>query len=84
MLRDVSPFHNFCQPERTESGWKEPSLAERLPDSFDQAYRLPLVLLTYKVKAEQGGGIPAPTHVDGTGRLKTVNREQNSIYLRLN
>ena len=36
--------------------------------------------LTYSVKAEKRAQIPAPTHVDGTGRLQTVTREANPRY----
>jgi carbamoyltransferase len=38
------------------------------------------MLMTYRVKPEKRSEIPAPTHVDGTGRLQTVNREQNPRY----
>ena len=37
----------------------------------------------YSVRPEKRAAIPAPTHVDGTGRLQTVTREANPRYWRL-
>jgi carbamoyltransferase len=47
---------------------------------FDQDHPSPFMLLTYRVRPERVPEIPAPTHVDGTGRLQTVNREQNGRF----
>ncbi len=58
-------------------------LEERVSDYFDQSYPSPFMLMTYRVKPEKRREIPAPTHVDGTGRLQTVSREQNPRYWRL-
>ncbi|HEY6400569.1 MAG TPA: carbamoyltransferase [Blastocatellia bacterium] len=55
-------------------------LEERVGDYFDHSHPSPFMLMTYRVKPEKRGEIPAPTHVDGTGRLQTVNREQNPRY----
>jgi len=41
------------------------------------------MLKVYKIKAEKRGIIPAVTHVDGTGRLQTVRKEDNPIYWQL-
>ena len=41
------------------------------------------MLMAYKVKPEKRSVIPAPTHVDGTGRLQTVSGEQNPLYWQL-
>ena len=41
------------------------------------------MLLTYPVRPEKRAEIPAPTHVDGTGRLQTVSRDQNTRYFDL-
>jgi carbamoyltransferase len=35
------------------------------------------------VRPEKREQIPAPTHVDGTGRLQTVRREANPRYWKL-
>jgi carbamoyltransferase len=55
-------------------------LEERVGDYFDHSHPSPFMLMTYGVKPEKRSEIPAPTHVDGTGRLQTVNREQNPRY----
>jgi carbamoyltransferase len=39
--------------------------------------------LAYAVRPEKRAVIPAPTHVDGTGRLQTVNRQTNPRYWAL-
>ncbi|MEX0833621.1 MAG: carbamoyltransferase [Actinomycetota bacterium] len=50
---------------------------------FEQDHPSPFMLLTYKVRPEKLNEIPAPTHVDGTGRLQTVRRDQNARYYDL-
>jgi carbamoyltransferase len=39
--------------------------------------------VAYAVRPEKRARIPAPTHVDGTGRLQTVTREVNARYWSL-
>lgn len=58
-------------------------LEERVGDYFEQTYPSPFMQMTYKVKPKKRNIIPAPTHVDGTGRLQTVNQEQNPLYWKL-
>ena len=58
-------------------------LAERVGDYFEETHPSPFMLMAYKVKQEKRSVIPAPTHVDGTGRLQTVNREENPLYWKL-
>jgi carbamoyltransferase len=58
-------------------------LEESTGDYFDQSYPSPFMLMTYNVRPEKRDLIPAPTHVDGTGRLQTVSREQNLRYWQL-
>jgi carbamoyltransferase len=58
-------------------------LQERTGDYFTQSYPSPFMLMTYPVRSEKRDKIPAPTHVDGTGRLQTVSREQNPLYWQL-
>ena len=41
------------------------------------------MLMAYKVKPEKRSVIPAPTHVDGTGRLQTVSKDDNPRYRKL-
>jgi carbamoyltransferase len=61
-----------------------PSLIEEATGTyFEQDYPSPFMLLTYRVRPERLDDIPAPTHVDGTGRLQTVRRAQNPAYYDL-
>ena len=55
-------------------------LAESVADYFEKSHPSPFMTLAYSVRAEKRGKIPAPTHVDGTGRLQTVTREANPRY----
>jgi carbamoyltransferase len=55
-------------------------LAEKTGEWFDKAYPSPFMTLAYAVRPEKRDKIPAPTHVDGTGRLQTVTREANPRY----
>jgi carbamoyltransferase len=58
-------------------------LKERVSDYFTQSHPSPFMLMAYAVKLDKRGEIPAPTHVDGTGRLQTVERETNPAYWNL-
>jgi carbamoyltransferase len=58
-------------------------LEERVGDYFEHAYPSPFMLMTCRVKPEKREVIPAPTHIDGTGRLQTVSRDQNPRYWQL-
>jgi carbamoyltransferase len=58
-------------------------LQEHTGDYFTQTHPSPFMLMTYPVRPEKREAIPAPTHVDGTGRLQTVSREQNPLYWQL-
>src|SRR5467141_4134177 len=55
-------------------------LAENTPEYFEKSHPSPFMTLAYAVRAEKRDKIPAPTHVDGTGRLQTVTREANPRY----
>lgn len=58
-------------------------LAEATGEWFEKAHPSPFMTLAYPVRAEKRDKIPAPTHVDGTGRLQTVTREANPRYWKL-
>lgn len=58
-------------------------LEEATSDYFEQSSPSPFMLMAYRVKPEKRGIIPAVTHVDGTGRLQTVDRQTNPLYWRL-
>jgi len=58
-------------------------LAESTSDYFEKSHPSPFMTLAYSVRPEKRDKIPAPTHVDGTGRLQTVTREANPRYWQL-
>ena len=58
-------------------------LAEKTAEWFEQAHPSPFMTMAYSVKPEKRGKIPAPTHVDGTGRLQTVTATANPRYWKL-
>jgi carbamoyltransferase len=58
-------------------------LAEATADFFERSNPSPFMTQAYSVRPEKRVAIPAPTHVDGTGRLQTVTREANPRYWRL-
>src|SRR5260370_32990518 len=58
-------------------------LEERVGDYFEQTPPSPTMLMVYKIKPELRSGIPAVTHIDGSGRLQTVSRELNERYYQL-
>ncbi|MCI0382225.1 MAG: hypothetical protein L0207_04140 [Chlamydiae bacterium] len=41
------------------------------------------MLMVYPIKTQKQSQIPAVTHVDGSGRLQTVRKEQNPLYYSL-
>ena len=55
-------------------------LAERTGEWFAQSHPSPFMTLAYSVRPGKRDKIPAPTHVDGTGRLQTVTAEANPRY----
>jgi carbamoyltransferase len=55
-------------------------LAEKTGEWFEQSHPSPFMTLAYAVRPEKRDKIPAPTHVDGTGRLQTVTRGANPRY----
>ncbi len=58
-------------------------LEEKTKEYFDMTYEEPFMITVFKVKNNKKKLIPAVTHVDGTCRLQTVNRNQNPIYYNL-
>ncbi|HKN75755.1 MAG TPA: carbamoyltransferase C-terminal domain-containing protein [Candidatus Acidoferrum sp.] len=58
-------------------------LAESTGEWFEKSHPSPFMTLAYSVRPEKREKIPAPTHVDGTGRLQTVTREANLRYWSL-
>src|SRR5438876_3605582 len=58
-------------------------LEEAIHDYFVDPACDPFMQQVYPVRDEKRHLLPAITHVDGTGRLQTVNRTQNPLYYRL-
>jgi carbamoyltransferase len=58
-------------------------LAETTNEWFAKSHPSPFMTLAYAVRPEKRDQIPAPTHVDGTGRLQTVTHEANPRFWRL-
>jgi carbamoyltransferase len=55
-------------------------LAESTGEFFEKSYPSPFMTQAYSVRPEKREVIPAPTHVDGTGRLQTVTYQANPRY----
>lgn len=58
-------------------------LEERAGDFFDAASPSPFMLFTVPVLPSAKGVLPAVTHVDGTSRIQTVDRETNPRFRKL-
>lgn len=58
-------------------------LRELVPTYFEQTVDSPFMQHVVKIRLEWRERLPAVTHVDGTGRLQTVEAESNPLYHRL-
>jgi carbamoyltransferase len=60
-------------------------LEERASDYFELDRPSPYMLLVAPVRQEHQASksIPAVTHVDGSARIQTINRDQNAVYYDL-
>ncbi len=58
-------------------------LAEVAGEYLESACNSPFMVLTAQVKPEKRSVIPAVTHVDGSARPQTVERDINPLYWRL-
>ena len=56
---------------------------EAAGDFVESATDSPFMILTAQVRADKRSVIPAVTHVDGSARPQTVEREVNPLYWRL-
>jgi carbamoyltransferase len=56
---------------------------EAAADFVESATDSPFMILTAQVRAEKRHVIPAVTHVDGSARPQTVEKEINPLYWRL-
>lgn len=58
-------------------------LKEDVGTYFEQTVDSPFMMHVVKIRAEWRERLPAVTHVDGTGRLQTVDKESNLLYHQL-
>jgi carbamoyltransferase len=58
-------------------------LAERAADYFEVSQTDPFMTLAPRVRPDKQGVIPAAVHVDGTGRIQTIERAANPRYYGL-
>jgi carbamoyltransferase len=61
-----------------------PSLKKEIAGEYlESATNSPFMILTAQVRPEKRGVIPSVTHVDGSARPQTVEKEINPLYWRL-
>jgi carbamoyltransferase len=58
-------------------------LFEKTGEYFEKDYPDPFMIKVYPIRPEKRSVIPAVTHVDRTGRLQTVRKEDNPLYWKL-
>ena len=58
-------------------------LADRQHEYFEHDHPSPFMLHVYKIRPEKRKELCAVNHVDNTGRLQTVTREENPMYYDL-
>lgn len=58
-------------------------LVERQSEYFEHDHPSPFMLHVYKIRPEKRAQLCAVNHVDDTGRLQTVGREENPLYYDL-
>jgi carbamoyltransferase len=58
-------------------------LVERQHEYFEHDHPSPFMLHVYKIRAEKREQLCAVNHVDDTGRLQTVSRDENPLYYDL-
>lgn len=58
-------------------------LREAVPTWFEQDDDVPFMMQVYPIREARRAEIPAVTHVDGSGRLQTVDEATNPRYHRL-
>jgi carbamoyltransferase len=56
---------------------------EAAPEYLESAYDSPFMILTAQVRPEKRAVIPSVTHVDGSARPQTVEKEINPLFYRL-
>jgi carbamoyltransferase len=55
-------------------------LSEAVSEWFEEDDDVPFMMQVFQIREAKRAQIPAVTHVDGSGRLQTVNRSTNQLY----
>lgn len=72
-IKKREPFRPFC-----------PSiLQEYVGHYFEKNHPDPFMITVYPIRSDKQSVIPAVTHVDGTARLQSVNRQDNPLFWKL-
>jgi carbamoyltransferase len=58
-------------------------LEERQGEYFEHDHPSPFMLHVYKIRADKRAQLSAVNHVDDTGRLQSVRREENPLFYEL-
>ena len=58
-------------------------LRESVAEWFEQDQDVPFMMQVFQIREDKRAQIPAVTHVDGSGRLQTVSRQDNPRYHNL-
>ncbi len=58
-------------------------LADRQHEYFEHTHPSPFMLHVYKIRPEKREQLCAVNHVDNTGRLQSVSRDENALYYDL-
>jgi len=58
-------------------------LRDQVSEWFESDADVPFMMKVFQIKEDKRNLIPAVTHVDGSGRLQTVNAESNERYYQL-
>lgn len=58
-------------------------LRESVHEWFEQNDDVPFMMQVYQILKNKRSLIPAVTHIDGSGRLQTVNKKTNPLYYAL-
>lgn len=81
---DMKDILNFKIKRRESFRPFAPSiLREHVRAWFETEDEVPFMMQVYQIRPEKRANIPAVTHVDGSGRLQTVDRHTNARYWNL-
>ena len=72
-IKNREPFRPFAPAVKME----------KLSTCFHGSHEVPFMIIVYKVRPEWKERLAAVTHEDGTGRVQSVRREDNTIYYDL-